>query len=177
MSCIDRKGLWVLKYNYISIIYMSQKRRTQKTQRLYPIKEEPNRRNSSLRRRNPKRKRQGPNEDVFTASRIGYQLSRNKNRLFQRSIQPQIRAPSPRRKASKRKYDRQTNGYGMNAELRMGHTTTKNKNLAFIRSIQPQLRLPRTNHKQNTNLLNRELDKHKPIYTFKGLGKIIGTRI
>lgn len=113
---------------------MSQRKKSQrtqknkKTQRLSTIKEEPNRRNSSLRRRNPKRKRQGSNEDLFTASRIGYHLSRTKNNIFQRSLQP-------------------------------------------------QLRLPRTNHKQNTNLLTREINKYKPRYTFKGLGKIIGTRI
>ena len=107
---------------------MSHRKKTQRTQKLSPIEEERSRRNSSLRRRNPKRKRQGSNEDVFTASRIGYQLSRNKNRIFQRSLQP-------------------------------------------------QLRLTRTNHKQNTTRLTRELNKHNPRYTFKGLGKPLGIKI
>lgn len=131
MSCIDRKSLWVLKYNYISIIYMSQRKKSQRTQknkkskiseRLSTIKEMSSLKPPSPRRQKTKRKREGSNEDVFTALRTGYHLTRNKNRIFQRSLQP-------------------------------------------------QLRLPRT------NLLTREVNKHKPRYTFKGLGKPLGIKI
>ena len=86
------------------------------------------------------------------------------------------RTPSPRRRATKRKLEGH-NGYGLNAESRMGYNTTKNKNRAYQRSLQPRLGLPRTTQKQNTNLLTRELNKYKPKYTFKGLGKLLGTKI
>jgi len=104
---------------------------------------------------------------------MAYKKTKRLSTIKERSRQ----MPSPRRKSTKRKYDGESNGYGMNAQLRMGHTTTRNKNQAFIRSLQPQLRLPRTTHKQNTNLLNRELNKYKPRYTFKGLGKPLGIKI
>lgn len=107
---------------------MSHRKSTRITRRLSPIKEERSRRNPSPRRRKTKRKIEESNKNVFTASRIGYQLSRNKNRIFQRSLQP-------------------------------------------------QLRFPVSTQKQNLNLLTRQLNKYRPKYTFKGLGKIIGTRI
>jgi hypothetical protein len=103
-------------------------------------------------------------------------MAYNKTKRLSTIRENSRQTPSPRRRASKRKIEG-NNGYGMEAEPRIGYNTTRNKNRALQKSLRPRLGFPLSTHKQNLNLLSKELNKYKPKYTFKGLGKRLGIRI